>query len=108
MAGNKYNSDFKSKILNDFQNGLSQKEISLKYSVPKSKIFRIVNSGNIHTDHKGGRPRATTIREDRKIKQFFTKYPKAVPREAKTEILLDVSLSTIKRRARPLKVSSIV
>lgn len=100
MAGNKYNSDFKSKVLNDFQNGLSQKEISIKYSVPKSTICRIVNSGNIHTTHKGGRPRITTVREDRKIKNFFTKYPKAVPREAKTELLIDASLPTIKRRAR--------
>ena len=46
---------------------------------------------------KEGRPRATTVREDRKIKQFFTKYPKAVPREAKNEIPTDAGLPTLKR-----------
>ena len=50
--------------------------------------------------HKGGRSRATTVLEDRKIKQFYTKYPKAVPREVKNEIRTDSSLSTIKRRPR--------
>ena len=73
-----------------------RKTFLIKYNVPKSTISRIVNSDNIYTVHKGGRPRATTVREDRKIKQFFTKYPKAVPREAKNEIPIDASLSTIK------------
>ena len=100
MAGNKYSSDLRSKVLNDFQNGMLQKEISIKYGIHKSTICRIIKSRNIDTVHKGGRPRATTAREDRKIRNFFTKFPTAVPREAKTEISLDVSLSTIKRRAR--------
>ena len=50
--------------------------------------------------HKGGRHRATTVREHRKIKQFFTEYPKAVHREAKNEIPIDANLSIIKGRAR--------
>ena len=47
MAGNKYNSSFKAKILDDFKNCISQKDLSIEYNVPKSTIFRIVNSGNI-------------------------------------------------------------
>ena len=35
-----------------------------------------------------------------KLNKFFTKYPKAVLREAKIEIPIDASLSTIKRRVR--------
>ena len=31
MAGNKYNSTIRTKILNDFSKGLSRKEISVKY-----------------------------------------------------------------------------
>ena len=66
MAGNKYNSSLKAKILN-FKNGILQKDISLKCNVSKSTISRIVNSGNIYSVHKGGRPRAATVQEDQKI-----------------------------------------
>ena len=100
MAGNKQNSSFKAKIFDNFKNGILQKDLSIKYYVPKSTISRIVNSGNICTRHKIGRPRAKTARLDRKIKQFFTKYPRAVPREANNEIPIDANLSTIKSRAR--------
>ena len=78
MVGNKYSSSLKAKILDDFRNGILQKDLSIKYNVPKSTVSRIVNSGNIYTVHKGVRPHATTVQEDRKIKQFFTKFSKAV------------------------------
>ena len=71
MAGNKYNSIIRSKILNDFSKGLSRKEILLKYLVHKSTICRIIKSGDINVCHKGGRPRLTTAREDRKVAVFF-------------------------------------
>ena len=71
MAGNKYNSIIRSKTLNDFSKGLSQKEISLKYLVHKSTICRIIKSGDINVCHKGGRPQLTTAREDRKVTVFF-------------------------------------
>ena len=61
MAENKYNSRFKAKILDDFKNGILQKDPSMKYNVSKSTISRFVNSGNIYTVHKGGKPRATTV-----------------------------------------------
>ena len=61
----------RSKILNDFSKRLSQKEISFKYLVHKSAIRRIIKSWDINVCHKGGRPRLTTAREDRKAYVFF-------------------------------------
>ena len=66
-----------------FLKGLSQKEISLKYLVHKSTICRIITSGDINVCHKGGRPRLTTAREERKIAVFFKKNSVATAKEAK-------------------------
>lgn len=99
MGGYKYNSTVRSMILADFSNGLSQKEISNKYSIHKSTISRVVASGSSEWRHSGGRSRATTSTDDRQIKIFIKKNPKATAREVRSATQLDVSLSTIKRRA---------
>ena len=73
MAGNKYNSIRRSKILYDFSKGLSQKEIPLTYLVHKATICRVIKSGEINVCHKGSRPLLTIAREDRKVAVFLRK-----------------------------------
>ena len=73
MCENNYNSIIRSKILNDFSKGLSQKEISLTYLVHKSTICRIIKSGNINACHKDGRSLLKTASEDRKVAVFLRK-----------------------------------
>lgn len=106
MCGNKYCSEIKSKILSDYNNGITQKEISLKYSIPKSTISRIIKRGNVVSCHKGGRPRKTTDKKDRKITNFFKKHPQATSKEVKVHMELDINPSTGRRRILQAAIQS--
>lgn len=103
MAGNKYNEEFRIRIVNDFNNGLSQKEISEKYSVHKSTVSKIIrkhlSNKTLQTLHKGGRRRKTTEREDYLIAREIKKNPDVTAKEIKEALGLNASVMTIRRRA---------
>ena len=70
MARNKYSSFLKEQIISDYQNGLSQKQISEKFSICKSVISRIIcrfrSTESVVTVHSEGRLRKTSHRTDKK------------------------------------------
>ena len=61
----------------------------------KSTICRIIKSEDINVCHKGDRPQFTTAREERKVAVFFKKNPVATAKEAKNELILNVSNRTV-------------
>ena len=63
-----YSSSFKANILDDFKSGILQKDLSIKYNVPKSTISRIVNNGNIYILTKGVKPRPKKKKRTRRSK----------------------------------------
>ena len=99
MGGNKYCSGLKSRILADFDSGLRQNQLFRKYSVHISTISRIIKFRNVNINHRGGRPRKTTVREDRQIINLLKKNKQMSSREVKVSLELNLDTSTIRRRA---------
>lgn len=103
MAGNKYNSLFKMRIINDFKSGLTQKAISEKYSVDKSLVYRVLNRyskfNSLETLHRGGRPRKTSKREDKYICRIIKKDPWTSSIKIVKDLKLNISDRTVRRRA---------
>ena len=75
MARNKYNTEFKNKIMQLYNDGDSQQSIADKFDINKSVISRIISRyrtcGNTKTLHGGGRPRLTSNRDDKAIIQLI-------------------------------------
>lgn len=103
MARNKYCNTVKEQIINDYKNGLSQKNISQKFSIQKSVISRIISrflaTGSVVTIHAGGRPRKTTQRVDKRIVREIKKKPFVTSTELVRELSLDISARSVRRRA---------
>ena len=61
MARDKFGLELRKRILCDYSDGISQKDISEKYEIHKSSVSRIISkfkkSGDISVTHRGGQPR---------------------------------------------------
>jgi transposase len=102
MAPDSLGLELRKKIIDDYKNGMSQKTICDKYQVKKSTVSRLCSkyrtTGNIAVDHKGGRPRSTTFREDSLIVRSIKKDPTKSSFKVQKELQLSVSTRTIRRR----------
>ena len=102
MAADKFGEALRKLIVGDFQKGISQKELSIKYKVHKSSISRILSrfrkTKTVKVISKGGRPRKTDNRTDALLVREVKKFPfKTASRLAK-EFRIQVSEGTISRR----------
>ena len=103
MAGKKHSSDLKNIVINNYKNGLSQKDIVKKFGLPKSTVSFIIKKfkvyGSVVTVHRGGRPKQTTQKEDARIVREFKKYPDKSASSVVEALRLTVSSRTVQRRA---------
>lgn len=102
MARNKYCDALKTKIINDFKDGITQSSIAKKYNINRSIISRLIKKYNatraIKTLNLGSRPRKTTHRIDTKICNLIEKNPFITSKEVVKSLNLSVDSSTIRRR----------
>lgn len=103
MARSKYNAEFKKLIIREFLNGLPQKDICKKFSVPKQTVSYIIKtfntSGRVATIHCGGRPRCTNSRDDTRIVRELKKHPEKSAVDIVNALNLTISSRTVQRRA---------
>lgn len=103
MARDKYCETLKLQIIADFQNGEKQASIAKKYKINRSIISRLLKKYQLTKEvcvkHLGGRPRKTSLRDDREICRIFKKNPFASSKEVVRTLKLNVHDSTIRRRA---------
>lgn len=103
MARNKYSSEFKIRILDDWRAGLSRHQLSAKYSINRSIISRLIKkflqTGRTSPTHSGGRPRETSRHEDSLIKRTIQNDPTASSSHIRSRLDLKISERTIRRRA---------
>lgn len=102
MAPDKFGKDLRKRIVDDFNQGISQKDLSIKYKVHKSSISRILSrfkkTKSVEVISKGGRPRKTDKRTDALIVREIKKFPfKSAPTLVK-ELNIPVSARTVSRR----------
>ena len=97
-------------IIKDYQSGMSQKDICIKYDLEKSKISRLIKkfitTGCATVSHVGGRPRSTTPRQDSMIIRSVKKDPFKSSTIITKELKLEVSSSTVRRRLIEAKLYS--
>lgn len=103
MAWDKYCQTFKTQIINDFKKGEKQAFIAKKYKINRSIVCRLIkkyqSTKQVRVKHLGGRPRKTTLRDDRQICGIFKKNPFATSGEVVKSLKLNVHESTVRRRA---------
>lgn len=89
-------------IFDDFAKGMKQTEIRKKYKLEKSKVSRLFKkfktSSTLMVNHKGGRPRSTSSREDSLITRAVRKDPFKSSVRVKEELNLSVSDRTVRSR----------
>lgn len=79
MARNKFGEVLRARVVDEYNKGMTQKDISIKYNIHKSSISRIIanfiKNKTIAVVHRGGRPRKTDERTDKLIAREVKKYP---------------------------------
>ena len=102
MARDKFGLELRKRILCDYSDGISQKDISEKYEIHKSSVSRIISkfkkSGDISVTHRGGRPRSTSHRTDNLMIQQAKKDPFTTSSKIAASIQVPISTRTIRRR----------
>lgn len=102
MARDKFGIELRKRIVADFSEGMSQKNISLKYKVHKSSVSRIIanfkKNSDVSVQHSGGRPRKTTNRTDNLIIQKVKKDPFITSSKIAATLPIQISDRTIRRR----------
>lgn len=110
MARNKYDIFTRNCIVSDYNKGLTQKELSEKYNINKSVISRLIKklitTGNVEVNHKGGRPRKSTTREYKLIIRQIKKYPAISSTEILRNLDLNITDRTIRNRALDAKLQN--
>lgn len=102
MARNKFGEVLRARVVDEYNKGMTQKDISIKYNIHKSSISRIIanfiKNKTIAVVHRGGRPRKTDERTDKLIAREVKKYPfRSAPQLVK-ELGLPISSKTASRR----------
>lgn len=104
MAKDKYGKELRAKIIADFKAGMKQAAICDRYSIGKSTISRIIGrfkaTGSSNVQHRGGRSRETSARQDRLICRKVKSKPFVTATKIKDALNLDCSPRTIQRRIR--------
>lgn len=102
MARNKFGLELRKRIVEDYSNGISQKELSGKYKIHKSSISRIINTykatNTISVIHRGGRPRHTSQRTDNLIVQTVKKQPFITSSQLVKDLQLPIAARSVRRR----------
>jgi hypothetical protein len=110
MARDTLGDKLREKILADYLSGMRQRDLIKKYSIHKSTTSRIINHyktrGHVRTIHGGGRPRKTTVREDRLILREAKKKPFPSAAKISNKLCLAVSDTTIRRRILGARITS--
>lgn len=103
MAPDKFGIELRKKIIQDYESGKNQSEISKKYTIHKSSVSRIISHfnkyGTCKIQHLGGRPRKTTARDDSLIIREIQKDPFVSSNTLVKKLEIPVSSRTIRRRA---------
>ena len=103
MARDKYSTEVKYNIISEFKNNKTISEISRIFNIKKSIISRLITkykaTGTVDSQHKGGRRRKTSKRDDKMIKRQIIKDPKVSSGQIVKDLRLDVSERTVRRRA---------
>lgn len=103
MAGTKYCTTVKNNIIKHYKEGISEKDICQKFSMPKSSVNYIINkykkTKTVETIHRGGRPKCTTAMEDARIVREFKKDPYTSASRVVDSLNLKLSVRTVQRRA---------
>lgn len=102
MARNKFGLQLRKRIVDDYSNGMSQKEITEKYKIHKSSVSRIVNqykaTKTVSVIHRGGRPRHTSQRTDNLIVQTVKKQPFITSSQLVKDLQLPIAARSVRRR----------
>lgn len=103
MARDKYSTEVKFNIIREYKNRKTISEISRIFIINKSIISRLISkykaTGTVDSQHKGGRRRKTTKREDKMIKRQIIKNPKVSSGQIVKNLSLEISERTVRRRA---------
>lgn len=103
MARKKYCDALKSQIISEYKNGKSQISLAKQFKLNRSIICRLIKKYNatnsVVTVHSGGRPRKTSVRDDRLICAMFKKNPFATSQEVAKTLNLNINACTVRRRA---------
>lgn len=74
MAKTRHTNAIRHKVLEKYQAGTKQNVIAEMLKIPTSTVYDIIKkfkSGkSVEAEHRGGRPRKTTAKTDRRIKNF--------------------------------------
>lgn len=110
MQRRKYCEAFKLNAITHYNAGKSQAEIANLLNVSKSMVSKWINlykdKGTVVNNNPGGRPRKTTLRDDRNIKKIIKKNPFVSSKKIVSELGLSVDASTVRRRARECGLKS--
>lgn len=103
MTRIRYGTDFKLKIVELFNKGQTQASIARNLSINKSIVSRLIkkykSTGTVEEANRGGRPRKTSHRTDRKIIRLIKKKPFISSKDVVGELNLNISSSTVRKRS---------
>lgn len=110
MAKTRHCNQIRYKIIEEFRSGTKQSAIARMLKIPTSTVFDIIKkfrSGkSVEADHFGGRPRKTSVKTDRRIKNFALKDPFATSKTICEELNLPISTSTVRKRLKDIGLDS--
>lgn len=98
MAPNKFGDPLRQRIVDDFNSGISQKNISKKNISVSRIISRYLKTKEVSVVHRGGRPRKTSLRTDAMLIRKVKKEPFISASKLVQEFQLNVSTRTVSRR----------
>lgn len=103
MANDKLGKELRNRIISEYTNGLSQKDISAKYGIHKSTISRTIsrfkNTGSAVVVHRGGRKPKTSPRQDALIIRNIKKNPFISSRRLVETLNLPITGRAVRYRA---------
>ncbi|RZC39395.1 PAX domain containing protein, partial [Asbolus verrucosus] len=82
--------DLGKKIIEAYEKGIKQKDISRIFSLHKSAVCKVIGRfktrGNVIGIRKGRRPRKTTSTMNRRLKMITSKYPRKSAKQILQEL----------------------
>lgn len=110
MQRRKYCEAFKLNAIRHYNRGKSQAEIANLLKISKSMVSKWIKlykvKGTVVNINPGGRPRKTSLRDDRNIKRIIRKNPFISSKKIVSELSLSVDASTVRRRSREAGLKS--
>ncbi|CAK9829693.1 Transposable element Tcb2 transposase [Anthophora retusa] len=96
----------KEQVVNALQNGESISDVSRRFNIAKQTVYciqkRFQERGHLENKFKSGRPKKTSIRQDRQIRRLSIADPRRTAVEIHRSLIdtddLDISVRTVRRR----------